>query len=85
MSRVANRRESFTAAMILILNIRTGLKVCVTREKSAIHSSPVDEGVSNIIRRHLRQNRSSSDRVRGVVEVDVRGGSRCQPRSGVWS
>jgi hypothetical protein len=33
MMRVAIRRETFTAAMILIPNIRTGLKVCVMREK----------------------------------------------------
>jgi hypothetical protein len=76
MIRVASRRETFTAAMILILNIRTGLKVCVMREKSAIHSRPVDERVSSNIRRHLRQNRSSSDRARGVEEVDGQAGSR---------
>jgi hypothetical protein len=56
--RVAIRSETFTAAMILIRSISTGLKVCVMREKSAIHSRPVDERVSSIMRRHLRQNRS---------------------------
>jgi hypothetical protein len=34
MMRVAIRRETFTAAMILIRSIRTGLKVRVMREKS---------------------------------------------------
>jgi hypothetical protein len=52
------------------------LKVCVMREKSAIHSRPVDERVSSSMRRHLRQNRSSSDRARGVVEVGGRADSR---------
>jgi hypothetical protein len=76
MMRVAIRRETFTIAMILIQSISTGLKVSVMRENSAIHSRPVDERVSSTMRRHLRQNRSSSDRVRGVVEVGGRGGRR---------
>jgi hypothetical protein len=76
MMRVAIRRETFTAAMILILIRRTGLKVCVMRKKSVIRSRPVDERVSSIIRRNLRQNRSSSDRARGIVEVGGRAGSR---------
>jgi hypothetical protein len=74
--RVAIRRETFTTAMILIRSISTGLKVCVMRENSAIHSRHVDERVSSIMRRHLRQNRSSSDRARGVVEVGGRAGRR---------
>jgi hypothetical protein len=78
--RVASRRETFTTAMILIRNIRTGLKVCVMREKSAIHSRPIDERVSSSIRRHLHQNRRLALFQRGEAalrkEMRVRGEAR---------